>query len=80
MGLLGMILGGLIFAQYRGAIASKELVIIAGITLAAVLFVPALPSALPIKFMIMVPIFAAAGAIAITALFRLIYNLLSNQL
>ena len=80
MGLLGMILGGLIFAQYRRAIASKELAMIAGITLAAVLLVPALHSALPIEFLIVVPIFAAAGAIAVTALFRLIYKLLYNVL
>lgn len=82
-GLVGMILGGLIYAQYRRILEGKDLPIIVGITLAVVLFVPALRSVIPsygnpYVSVIFLGIFAGALAIAVTALFRLIYKLLSN--
>lgn len=87
IGLLGMVIGGLIFAQYRRIIEGKDLPIIAGITLLVVMFLPSvkpliaslIPGNPAIAGVLFVAIVAAAGAIAITALFRLIYKLLSSM-
>jgi len=87
IGLLGMVIGGLIFAQYRRIIEGKDLPIIAGITLLIVMLLsrvkPLIASPIPetpaIAGVLFVAIVAAAGAIAITALFRLIYKLLSSM-
>ena len=79
MGLLGGIVGGLIFVQYRRFIEGNDLPIIAGITLALML-IPALRVGLQLPLVMVVGVFAAAGAIAATALFRLIYLLLSRLL
>ena len=79
MGLLGGIVGGLIFVQYRRFIEGNDLPIIAGITLALML-IPALRVGLQLPLVMVVGLFAAAGAIAATALFRLIYLLLSRLL
>ncbi|HEY9876730.1 MAG TPA: serine/threonine-protein kinase [Candidatus Obscuribacterales bacterium] len=80
MGIWGMIMGGLIFAQFRRLIEKVDLLIIAGITLALVLFIPPLHNNFPIDFVIMVGILAGAGTVCVTALFRLVYKLLSNIL
>jgi len=79
VGLVGMIVGGLIYTQYRRIIEGKDLLILAGITL-VLLFIPALRVGLSIPGVILAGAFVAAGAIAITALFRLIYLLLSRFL
>ncbi|MBD1831528.1 serine/threonine protein kinase [Cyanobacteria bacterium FACHB-472] len=87
IGLLGMVIGGLIFAQYRRIIEGKDLPIIAGITLLVVMFLPGvkpfiaslIPGNPALAGVLFVAIVAAAGAIAITALFRLIYKLLSSM-
>lgn len=79
MGLLGGIVGGLIFVQYRRFIEGNDLPIIAGITLALML-IPALRVGLELPLVMVVGVFVAAGAIAATALFRLIYLLLSRLL
>ena len=79
VGLVGMIVGGLIYTQYRRIIEGKDLLILAGITL-VLLFIPALRVGLSIPGVILTGAFVAAGAIAITALFRLIYLLLSRLL
>jgi hypothetical protein len=85
MGLLGMIVGGLIYAQYRRSIEQTEMLTIAGGTLALMVFFPALRTAAlaiypgsPITGVLFVGWLAALGAIAATAIFRLIYKLLSN--
>jgi hypothetical protein len=87
IGLLGMIVGGLIFGQYRRAIEQTEMLIISAGTLAVLWFFPALcAKALPlypgspITSVLFVGWLAALGAIAATAIFRLIYKLLSNHL
>ncbi|MEW5860700.1 MAG: serine/threonine-protein kinase [Cyanobacteriota bacterium] len=80
IGLLGMIIGGLLFAQYRRVIEKFDLLIIAGITLAIMLFFPALRGGFTLQLVVFVAMLAGAGAIAVTALFRLIYKLLSNFL
>jgi len=85
MGLLGMIMGGLIYAQYRRVIEQTEMLIIGAGTLALLVYFPALRSAAtmiypgsPITGVLFVGWLAALSAIAATAIFRLIYKLLSN--
>jgi len=85
IGLLGMIVGGLIYGQYRRAIELTEMLIIGAGTLAVLWFFPALRSAAnmiypgaPITGLLFVGWLAALGAIAGTAIFRLIYKLLSH--
>ncbi len=79
MGLLGMIIGGLIFAQYRRVIEGKDLAIIVAITLPVVLFLARRDSISLVSVIVLAGL-AAAGAIAVTALFRLVYLLLSRLL
>jgi serine/threonine protein kinase len=85
MGLLGMIVGGLIYGQYRRSIEQTEMLVIGAGTLALLIFFPALQKAAigiypgsPIASVLFVGWLAALGAIAATAIFRLIYKLLSN--
>ncbi|MDJ0702637.1 MAG: serine/threonine-protein kinase [Leptolyngbyaceae cyanobacterium MO_188.B28] len=79
------LLAGLIFLQLRRIIERLDLVIIAGVTLGAVLLFPPLrdvfsgnPS--PIQMVLLLTIMASLTAVAITTLFRLIYRILSNLL
>ncbi|NJP11144.1 MAG: serine/threonine protein kinase, partial [Leptolyngbyaceae cyanobacterium RU_5_1] len=80
-----VILVGLILAQSRRIIERVDLAIIAGLTLALVLFIA------PLRQMIVIPtagnlllsvvviaVIGGLSAIALTALFRLIYKLLSS--
>ncbi|HLO51764.1 MAG TPA: serine/threonine-protein kinase [Kamptonema sp.] len=85
LGLLGMILGGMIYGQYRRAIERTERLIIAGVTLAIFWFFPTLQTAAAIVYptapftgVLLVGAMVGLSAIALTALFRLIYKLLSN--
>ena len=93
IGLFGMIMGGLIYAQMRRIIEGKDLPIIAGITLIAVLFIPSLQTVIKthevlntlsngnlISVVLLLAVIAGAGAIAVTALFRIVYLLLSRFL
>jgi serine/threonine protein kinase len=80
LGILGMALGGLIFAQTRRIIEKVDLVIVAGITAAVVCFLPILHNGLVISTILIIATMSAASAIAITAFFRLIYQLLSRFL
>jgi len=77
MGMWGMCLGGLIFAQYRRIIEKIDLPIVAGVSLGLVLLFSSLRS-FPTEIVVTVSILAGAGAIAATALFLLIYRLLSR--
>ncbi|MEG3843921.1 serine/threonine-protein kinase [Microcoleus sp. herbarium14] len=85
MGLLGMIVGGLIYGQYRRAIEQTEMLTIGAGTLALLWFFPVLRATAtgiyagsPIAGVLFVGWLGALGAIAATAIFRLIYKLLSN--
>ncbi|MGB3262538.1 MAG: serine/threonine-protein kinase [Microcoleus sp.] len=84
IGLLGMIMGGLVYGQYRRAIEQTEMLIISAGTLAVLWFFPALREVVtiypnsPIVGVLFVGCLGALGAIAATAIFRLIYKLLSN--
>ncbi|MBW4631685.1 MAG: serine/threonine protein kinase [Iphinoe sp. HA4291-MV1] len=70
-----IILSGLIFAQWRRWIGGSDLLIFPAITLPIVLFL--LRGGLTIGQVVILSIAAALVAIAVTALFRLIYKLLS---
>ncbi|MCL1464378.1 protein kinase domain-containing protein [Argonema galeatum] len=77
IGLGMLILGGLIFAQYRRTIEKVDLLIIGGIGFAIVWFLPFLRAGLAFPDFVILVIGAGLLAIAVTALFRLIYKLLS---
>jgi serine/threonine-protein kinase len=79
VGLVGMTVGGLIYTQYRRIIEGKDLPILAGITL-VLSFILAFLADKSIPAVIVAGVLAGAGVIAITALFRLIYLLLSRWL
>ena len=78
MGILGVVMGGLIFAQTRRIIEKIDLGIIAGITTGIIFFFPLLQGSLGMQSILVIATMSAAGAIAITALFRLIYKLLTR--
>jgi serine/threonine-protein kinase len=80
IGIWGMILGGLIFAQIRRVIEKVDLLIIAGISAAIIYFVPLLQGYLAIQSIFIIGVMAAAGVMGVAALFRLIYQLLSRLL
>jgi serine/threonine-protein kinase len=79
MGLWGMMMGLLIFAEFRRIIERFDFLIITGVTLAAVVFL-ALQNGNSVPYIVVISVLAGAGAIAVTALFRLIYLLLSRFL
>lgn len=79
IGLWGMFMGGIIFAEFRRVIEKIDLLIIAGITLAAVVFIPALRP-FPQLDVVVIAVLSGAALVAVTALFRLIYRILSRFL
>lgn len=82
IGVWGMAMGGLIYAQYRRVIEKIDLPIIGAVTLAIVLLAIPLAVSLPFSREVVVvgALLAGAGAVAVTALFRSIYLLLSRLL
>lgn len=79
-GIAALILGGLIFAQSRRWIEKIDLSIIAGVTLVIIYLFPVLHSGLTIWVVTYLAIAAGLVAISLTALFKLIYKLLSQVL
>ncbi len=84
--LLG-VMGGLVFAQSRRWIERTDLVIIAGITLTLVLFLPFLNDFVPtlavgsvFQTVMIYAIFAGLFAVAVGIVFRLVYLMLSKFL
>ncbi|WP_016951118.1 protein kinase [Anabaena sp. PCC 7108] len=73
-----VILSGLILAQTRRWLEKFDLLIIPGITLAIIFFIPLLRSSLGIQQLMILTVTSALIAIAITTIFRLIYKLLSS--
>lgn len=71
-----LVLTLIIFAQFRRWIEKWDLLIIAGITLAVVLFVPVLNNSLDRQVVVLLAVAGGLIAIALTAIFRLIYKLL----
>lgn len=83
IGLWGMILGGLVYAQYRRMIHKTNLLTIAGITLAFVLLVPALRTWNPIQagspsplVTVLLAILAGLLAMVLMALYRIFYKII----
>ncbi|NEU73667.1 serine/threonine protein kinase [Hassallia byssoidea VB512170] len=72
-----VILGILIFAQTRRWIEKLDLLIIAVITFVPIYFIPILHASLSSKEVLIFAVAAGLIAIAVTAIFRLIYKLLS---
>ena len=79
VGLLGMIIGGLVYAQYRRLLEGKDLPIFAGIALLLML-IPVLRAGSSFPYVMVIAILAGAAAVAITTIFRLVYLLLSRFL
>ncbi|PSB31138.1 serine/threonine-protein kinase [Chlorogloea sp. CCALA 695] len=82
-----VLLGALMFVQWRRWIEKVDLLIIAGITLGLVLFLPGLNATVSsfqgigaVQAVLILAIVGALVAIALTAIFRLIYKLLSRIL
>ncbi|PSB08103.1 serine/threonine protein kinase [Pleurocapsa sp. CCALA 161] len=80
LGVIGAIMGGITFALYRRIIEKLDLVIFALITAGVVIFMPKLQGTFTIQTVLIIATISAAGAIAITAFFRLVYQLLSRFL
>lgn len=73
-------LGGLVFLQLRRAIEGWDLLIIAGITLSAVVFFSPLNALLggQLPLILVITVMAGGGMVAIAVIFRLIFRLLSR--
>jgi serine/threonine protein kinase len=70
----------LVILQTRRIVDGLDLLIVPGITLGIVFFIPLLHGSIAIPTVILIAVATALVAIAITSLFRLIYNLLSQIL
>jgi serine/threonine protein kinase len=79
VGIWGMMVGGLIFVQYRRIIEKKDLPILVVLSV-LIMLIPALNSSVGLLATLLIGLFAGAGAISVMALFRLIYQLLSRML
>jgi serine/threonine protein kinase len=78
LGVIGAIMGGITFALQRRIIEKVDLVIFATISAGVVIFIPQLHGTFTIPTILIIATISAAGAIAITAFFRLVYQLLSR--
>ena len=80
LGIIGAVMGSVVLALNRRAIEKVDLIIFAGITAVIVAWLPALRGALLLPSVFIIAGISAAGAIAVTAFFRLVYQLLSRWL
>ena len=81
LGILGMVMGGIVFAMSRRIIEKADLAIFAVITAGIVVtFVPSLNGAFAVSSILIIAAISGASAIAITAFFRLVHQLLSRFL
>lgn len=71
-----MILGGLVWALFKKVIEGRDLPILAAITLTLIFFLSQLQGSLNFPEIAIIAVMAAIGAIAITAFFRLIYQII----
>jgi serine/threonine protein kinase len=80
--ILVVVLSAMVLAQSRRWIERVDLLIITGVTLAAVILLPVLHQAVggTIQVILVVAVFSGLIAVTVTAVFRLIYNLLSRLL
>ena len=77
---IALVMGGIIFALYRRTIEKIDLVLFSIITAGVVAFIPMFQGGFTPPEILMIATISAAGAIAITAFFRLVYRLLSRLL
>lgn len=75
-----MVMGGLVFAQWRRIIEGKDLVILAVISFALIWFFPVLRGQFQGLEAIAIAILAGAALVAVLVLFKLIYQLISRIL
>ncbi len=75
-----VILNGLIFAQTKRWLEKFDLLIIPAVSFAIIFFIPFLRSNIAIEQVIILAIVAALISISVTALFRLVYKLMSSIL
>jgi serine/threonine protein kinase len=80
IGIIGAVMGGIMFAVHRRTIEKVDLVIFALITASVVIFIPKFHGTLTTPNILIIATISAAAAIAITAFFRLVYQLLSRLL
>jgi serine/threonine-protein kinase len=79
VGLWGATMGGMLYALYRHFLEGKDLPIFAVLSCVAVLVIPFLRDIGRVEVIILA-VLAAAGVVAITAFFRLVYKLISTVL
>jgi serine/threonine protein kinase len=79
VGVWGIIIGVIIFLQYRRIIERKDLPILAILSV-LIMLIPALHNSAGFLPSLLIALFAGAGAIAVMTLFRLIYQLLARML
>jgi serine/threonine protein kinase len=79
VGIWGIIVGVLVFAQYRRIIERKDLPILVVISI-LIMLIPALNHSAGFMATLLIGLFAGAGSISVMALFRLVYQLLSRFL
>ena len=77
---VAVILNGLIFAQTKRWLEKFDLLIIPAVSFAIIFFIPFLRSNIAIEQVIILAIVAALISISVTALFRLVYKLMSSIL
>ena len=80
VGIIGAVMGGIMFALYRRTIEKVDLVIFALITAGIVALIPKFHGSLTTPNVLIIATISAAAAIAITAFFRLVHQLLSRLL
>ena len=77
VGLWGMTMGGLIYAQWKRWIEKFDLLILGGMTLGLVIFIPPLSNP-PALTVVVATVVAGSGAIALITLFRIILKLMAR--
>jgi serine/threonine protein kinase len=80
LGIIGAVMGGIMFALHRRTIEKVDLVIFALITSGIVALIPKFHGTLTTPNVLIIATISAAAAIAITAFFRLVHQLLSRLL
>ena len=79
-GIVGATVAGLVFAQTRRIIEKIDFLILAGITTALIYFLPALQGGFTIGTILVIAAMSGAAVVGITALFRLIFAVLTKIL
>lgn len=78
IGIGGMIVGGLVYLLYRKTIEHWDLVIIIGITLGLMILFPGFMGLIPLINILFFSLMGGSACVAMTTIFRLIYQLISR--